>query len=195
MITTRLKNNPKYKDCGFKPTVHVKEFDKRFKDDEWVFISSMGDLSFAPNYVYAHIFETATKNSDTNFLMCSKNPKFYESHFIPLPKLYFGSTIETNRDTSQFSKAPPTEYRYNIMRNLQGNKFISIEPIMDFDLNTLTTWITEINPRIVEVGADNHKSGLPEPSGEKIRSLIDSLEMFGIQVIKKEGLGRLLNDA
>lgn len=193
LIETRLKDTTKYKECGFKPAVHLKEFDRKFKSNEWVFISSMGDLAFAPNYVYAHIFETATKYPQTNFLMCTKSPKFYKTHFMPLPNLYFGATIETNRDTSKFSKAPTTEYRYNVMRELHNyKKMLSLEPLMDFDHATLMSWITEINPKIVEVGIDNYHVGLPEPSAEKITNLIKSIKMIGIEVIQKDGLIRIL---
>ncbi len=193
LITTRLKGTLKYKDCGFKPTVHEKYLDAKFKAGEFCFISSLGDLSFAPNYIYAHIFETATKNPATNFLMCTKSPSFYSNHFMSLPNLYFGCTIETNKDTSRFSKAPPTELRGKIMTELEvENKFISIEPIIDFNVYEFTKMIVNIAPKIVEVGADNYRCGLPEPSSIKLNVFLKSLEANGINVIHKSGLERLL---
>ena len=70
---------------------------------------------------------------------------------------------------------------------------ISIEPIMDFDLDTFVCWIKNIKPSFVSIGADSKKSGLPEPTSEKIHQLIEKLSDF-TEVKVKANLKRLLTD-
>ncbi len=57
-------------------------------------------------------------------------------------------------------------------------KFISIEPIMDFDLEIFAKWIEEIAPIQVSVGYDNWNNRLPEPSLSKTLQLIERLNEF-----------------
>jgi len=52
--------------------------------------------------------------------------------------------------------------------------------------------ILDINPEIVEVGADNYNNNLPEPSPYKVNILLTELRKFGRTVIEKQGLDRLL---
>jgi DNA repair photolyase len=73
LVTTRLKDSPKYKECLFKPTFHPKELNKRFKPNDFVFISDMGDLAFAPGHELNHIINVTRKFPDTSFLILSKN--------------------------------------------------------------------------------------------------------------------------
>ncbi|MCL0048393.1 hypothetical protein M1N20_02975 [Dehalococcoidia bacterium] len=71
------------------------------------------------------------------------------------------------------------------------HKFISIEPIMDFDLEVLTQWLDRIKPGIVEVGADNYCNHLPEPPWWKVEALLKNLRGICPRVVEKEGLERL----
>jgi len=194
LIETRLKDTPKYKECGFKPTFHPSELNKSFKKNDWVFISSMGDISFASKGNRMDIFTRICNNRETNFLFCTKNPAIYKE-FPYFENVYYGATIETNRDTSKFSKAPSPELRYNAMKELPANykRFLSIEPIMDFDRAEFLKWVLDIEPQIVEIGADNYKSGLIEPDANKVKGLIESMEQNEIEVIQKDGLNRLLD--
>lgn len=192
LATGKLKDY--YRD-GFNCEYHPDRIDKRFKPDDFVFVVSMGDISFADDYVKDAIMDTIGKNPQTKFLLCTKNPSIYKK----LPKLdnvYYGCTIETNRQIPEtISKAPDVRTRYITMSVLGGvKKFISIEPIMDFDVYEFTKMIIDIQPEIVEVGCDNYRNNLPEPSGIKIKSLISSMESNGIIVVKKQGLERLLID-
>ncbi len=58
--------------------------------------------------------------------------------------------------------------RAKAMIDLQyDRKFISIEPIMDFDLEIFAKWIEDIAPIHVAVGYDNWNNRLPEPSLSK----------------------------
>ena len=92
--------------------------------------------------------------------------------------LVLGATIESNRPY-RMSRAPTPFDRYRSMAGLQyRNKLISIEPIMDFDLDILVGWLKDIDPTIVYVGYDNYNNGLPEPSLAKTIELVSKLEDF-----------------
>ncbi len=176
---------------GFTPEFHSDRLNKRFKPDDFVFVCSMGDISFATLEQYDQIDTVLLKFPDTKFLLCTKHPDIYICGY-PFPdNVYHGVTLETNRLTPM-SKAPSTETRYGIMTlDKHPHKFISIEPIMDFDLVEFSKWIYEINPEIVEIGADNYTNGLPEPTWDKVYKLIDILTLHSITVIQKDGLKRL----
>jgi len=180
---------------GFIPTTHPGRFNRKFKPDDFVFPISMGDIAFAPTFVIEEIWNCALKFPETKFLLCTKAPDIYSRFKETLPNLYLGATIETNRPYPKtISKAPEVKLRYGIMASLENvdHKFLSIEPIMDFDLIEFSHWIYDINPEIVEIGADNYNNNLPEPSDYKIRKLIDILILHGVNVIQKQGLERLL---
>jgi len=68
---------------------------------------------------------------------------------------------------------------------------ITIEPIMDFDLNPFIRKIKYNSPEQVNIGGDSGNNNLPEPSKKKILELISELEKFTI-VVKKKNLNRLL---
>lgn len=191
LILNRMKDTPKYRECKFVPTFHGKELTKTFKPDDFVFVAPLGDISFASLECIEYINERINKFPKTKFLFCTKNPAVYR-HFIKLDNVYYGTTIETNRDVSKFSKAPSERWRFETLLEVNGKRFISIEPVMDFELGILITWIEKLKPEIVEIGGDNYGHNLPEPSSNKIKELISCMETLGITVVRKEGLERLL---
>jgi len=62
---------------------------------------------------------------------------------------------------------------------------VTIEPVMDFDLNVMIDWVENINPCMVWLGYDSGKNRLPEPELEKVRSLHWQLSKKGFTVILK----------
>ena len=71
-------------------------------------------------------------------------------------------------------------------------RFVTIEPILDFDPDELVFCISEIKPDFVNIGADSKGHGLPEPSKEKILKLIGMLAAKGIEIREKHNMERLL---
>jgi hypothetical protein len=67
---------------------------------------------------------------------------------------------------------------------------ITIEPIMDFNLDRFSQMIIEAAPAQVNIGADSGHNGLPEPSAEKIEALINALKP-PIIVHLKDNLSRI----
>lgn len=126
------------------------------------------------------------------YLFQSKNPSRFNQFRQLLPdKSILGTTIETNRDFHGISKAPIPFERMMAMLYIERSKMVSIEPIMDFDLEVLLSWIKSIEPEFVSIGADSKGHKLPEPNPEKIHHLINELQKETTIKIKSN-LKRLL---
>lgn len=179
LAETKLKNVERYRD-GFKPKLVEKELNRRFYKQS-VFVSDMGDLfgEWIPAKWIIEVIEAIKKSPTSNFLFLIKNPKKYHEFLGLYPEnVILGATIETNRDY-HVSGSPSTAERYKWMKELPfKNKVISVEPIMDFDFETMVQWIKEINPILVHIGYDNYNNNLPEPSLSKTYQLIDQLRVF-----------------
>ncbi|MEE4259670.1 MAG: hypothetical protein V2I62_07925 [Bacteroidales bacterium] len=67
-------------------------------------------------------------------------------------------------------------------------KVVTIEPVMDFDLDVFTNWITNIAPEYVWLGFNSKPDQvqLPEPSDWKLIALTQALKEAGIQVNGKD---------
>lgn len=191
LIKTRLKHSPRYKD-GFRPHLVNSELTKTFKPGQFIFVGYMGDISFASRYEVAQILITIQGHPDTRFLIQTKDPSCFSRWRLPIPlNVVLGTTIETNRDY-HLSKAPlPIDRARSLIDYPHPHKFLSIEPIMDFDLPAIEVWVEALKPEIIEVGADNYHNHLPEPSGEKLCSLLNRLRDICPNVIEKDGLDRL----
>lgn len=191
LALNKLNHLPRYSD-GFKPKFIKEELLKRFSPGEFVFVSDMGDISFATTEEILLILNRIGQFPLTNFLIQSKNPRQYWAWNVTFPpNVYLGTTIETNRDYS-LTKAPIPFERFSYLSNYPHTpKFLSIEPIQDFDLGILVNWMKEIKPEIIEVGADNYHNRLPEPEWPKVEELLKELKEICPKVIEKQGLGRL----
>ncbi len=173
--------------------------DSEFKTDlgkgNFIFVGSSCDL-FAKGLPYKWIIKTMEHCSkfDNTYLFQSKNPRYFDAIPIHGPdKFILCTTIETNRvypDIMQNSP-DPIERAIDFGKIPIEDKYITIEPIMDFDLRSLISMVRYCNPIQVNIGADSGGNNLPEPSAEKIRSLIDELSIF-TTVKEKKNLKRLL---
>ena len=170
--------------------------------DNYIFVGSSCDM-FAesiPSEWIKKVLEYCEKFKKNKYLFQTKNPeRFHEfwNEFIEIEKyneVIFGTTVETNRETPQ-SKAPSTYKRLQVMKDITENDFtmITIEPIMEFDLDNLVGLILKADPKFVNIGADSKGHGLNEPKGQKIRQLISSLKEF-TEVRIKNNLNRLLKE-
>lgn len=126
---------------------------------------------------------------ENTYLFQSKNPSNFWGFLFP-PKRIFGTTIETNR-YYYGGLVPVRAIRVYGLMKLEPQRMVSIEPIMDFDLDVMVEWMKEINPLYVSIGADSKGNHLPEPPPEKIRKLIAELRSAKIEVREKSNLKRL----
>jgi DNA repair photolyase len=184
---------------GKQSPLHFDE--KEMKTDlgkgNFIFVGSSCDM-FAENTCRQWIREILCRcgQYDNAYLFQTRNiSRLYDFGFYGQfpPKSVFATTIETNRSSAdKFTKAPPVFERYSLLKEYRLNRlFISVEPIMDFDLPEFLKMIKEVNPEQVNIGADSSHNGLPEPPKEKLLALIAELEKF-TTVVKKKNLGRLL---
>jgi len=165
-----------------------------------IFIDHCNDL-FAedvPTHWIMDVLDHCATFPDNVYVYQTKNPdRFRDFLAWTLPDCMLGCTLETNREiSSSISLAPIPVARATAMRALSGVRklFVTIEPIMDFDVPILADWLQEIRPAFVNIGADSKHHNLPEPSRDKVLALIDVLGFFGIEIRNKHNLSRLIGD-
>lgn len=171
--------------------------EKEFKTDlgtgNTIFVGSSTDM-FADNVPIEWIERVLEycRKFDNTYIFQTKNPERFKEfeNFFP-DKTIFGTTIETNKATllAKYSEAPINRF---YIRNFK-RKFVTIEPIMDFDLVDFIKMIKIVEPEFVNIGADSKNSNLIEPDGKKIKELIESLSKF-TEVRIKDNLKRLLKN-
>jgi DNA repair photolyase len=179
-FSQRLSSTERYKDGFTMSKLIESELDKRFRN-RFVGVSMMGDLfgSWVPSEWILKVIEATRNSQSSDFLMLTKNPyRFKEFASLCRDNILLGATIETNR-VFNFTKAPSATERAKAMIDLSyPRKFVSIEPIMDFDLDAFTVLLENIAPELVAVGYDNYHNCLPEPSLSKTLQFIERLNEF-----------------
>lgn len=131
---------------------------------------------------------------DNTYLFQTKNPARFEDFSGRYPtNSIFCTTIETNRE-NDLSNCPERKMRMVWMCGSflsDKRRMITIEPIMEFDMDELVRWIEAIRPECVNIGADSGNNSLPEPEADKIRELILRLSDY-TRVNLKFNLHRIL---
>jgi len=180
---------------GDKPPLNFKE--KFLKDDlgnnRKIFVVSGCDM-FAQNIPSEWIYKILEhcRKYDNEYLFQSKNPYRFMEFIEYFPQSIFCTTIETNRIYSEMGNTPTPKNRAEGMWLLDEYKrYVTIEPIMDFDVGELVELIRLCHPEQVNIGADSKGNNLPEPSKKKILELIEELKEFTI-IDQKRNLDRLL---
>jgi len=87
--------------------------------------------------------------------------------------------------------APKPNVRSEALSGFLYPKMVTIEPILDFDLEPFVEMLKLINPEWINIGADSKGHKMPEPSKEKVLALIEELKLFTDVKIKKN-LNRLI---
>jgi DNA repair photolyase len=172
-----------------------KEFKTDLGSGNFIFVGSSCDI-FAELLPGEWIAETICHCSkfDNHYLFQSKNPMRFWPLLDKLPReiVSICTTIETNRWYPDIMrKSPKPESRaQSVGSNTRWEKYVTIEPIMDFDLDELVNLIRMCDPIQVNIGADSGNNGLPEPDYKKVLELIDALKEF-TTISKKRNLARL----
>jgi DNA repair photolyase len=171
------------------------EFKVKYGTGKTIFVEHCNDLfceDVLPSEIMAVLLHTLQYPENT-YVYQTKNPRRYFDFIEYLPEFrILGTTIETNRPIPpEVSKAPAPLERMKAMVMLKERKFVTIEPVMDFDVNILAGWIARIRPEFLNLGADSKGHDLPEPTVEKIMQLVDKLQEYGIELREKHNLRRL----
>lgn len=170
-----------------------KELKTDLSSGNYIFVGSSCDM-FANDIPAEWIIRTLEHCSkfDNKYLFQSKNPANFDLIRTFRMNYTLCTTIETNRVYPEIMRnAPDPGDRATAMGRISGRKYVTIEPIMDFDLGALASMIRYINPIQVNIGGDSGKNNLPEPSTEKIRELIELLK-HETNIKLKKNLNRLL---
>ena len=157
--------------------------EKELKTDlgvgNFIFVGSSCDM-FADGIQEEWVLKTLEKASqaDNQYLFQTKNPSRINDNVLPFNSVVC-TTIETNRWYNDImNNCPPPLQRVLGMYCIDLPKYVTIEPIMDFDLNEFVGIIQDIRPEQVNIGSDLGRHGLPEPPKEKVMELIQALEEF-----------------
>ena len=157
-----------------------------------IFVGSSTDMwakKVRDNWI-RKVLEICRRYPKNTYLFQSKNPIRFKKFikFYPI-NCIFGTTAETNRFIKD-TKAPQVFDRLMDIK-FMGDVMITIEPIMDFDLDIFVEWIKKNEPRFVNIGADSKGHNLSEPRyWDKIQQLITELKKF-TKVNLKDNLKRL----
>lgn len=160
------------------------------------FICHMNDLfaESVPRQMIDEVIAHCRQWPANTYVFQTKNPERYLEIDNWPDQIILGCTIETNMDIPRkISRAPQPIDRYFGMNALDKRitRFITVEPIMQFDVDAFTLILTDIDPDFINIGADSKGHGLLEPSWDKVERLIANLKKAGIEIRQKSNLERL----
>jgi DNA repair photolyase len=177
--------------------------EKELKEDigsgKFIFVGSSNDI-FANTVSEKWINKILNylDSFDNQYLFQTKNPsRLYEFiHFPVFARSVICTTIESNRVYHEFMGNTPTPSEraddMNEISFLGMETYVTIEPIMSFDLKEMVDIIYNCTPIQVNIGANTMTNiNLPEPSKKDIFELINELNTF-TTVVVKDNLKRLI---
>jgi len=179
-------------DCyDYKPHIHAKRL-HGLPSTEIVFVCGNGDIKFCPpdfvKKIIARIVKNNEKRPEQTFYFQSKEPACLEQYLDLFPdNVILVTTLETNRAQGYefVSKAPVPLIRWSQFLELDWpRKVVTIEPVMDFDVEEFTDWIIDVDPEYVWLGFNSRPQDveLPEPSMDKMEDFIAGLKAEGIKI-------------
>lgn len=189
---------PRYTTSKGPISLDKKELKTKLGNGRMIFVGSKIDLwaDDIPEMWDLFILAVCQNYAGNKYLFQTKNPErlYRFKNSFPLQTI-LGVTLESNREYPDISKAPSIADRVYWMKRLREETsfeiMISIEPILDFDLDEFMEMITEIRPAFISIGADSKYHHLPEPSLEKVGELL--LALRSVTELKiKDNLERLL---
>lgn len=160
----------------------------------FIFVGSSCDM-FAGSIPVEWIRTTIShcQKFNNKYLFQTKNPQKLLG--FTMDKSIICTTIESDLFYPEIMQNSPKPYqRANYMEILSKcgiETYVTVEPIMDFNINYLLSMLRQCCPIQVNIGADTGRNNLPEPPKEKIIELISELEKF-TKVVQKPNLKRLI---
>ena len=166
-----------------------KEMKTNLGEGNFIFVGSSCDM-FADDVKgewILKVLDHCRKYPKNTYLFQTKKPKNMKRYIEIFPKnTIFGTTIESNRDYKLSKVSIPDRFHISFF----PRRMITLEPLMDFDLDMFVALIRGVNPEWVNIGADSKGHNLPEPSWEKVQELIKELKKF-TEIKIKSNLNRL----
>lgn len=168
-----------------------KELNSDLGSGNFIFVGSSCDMfaELIPDNWIIKTLEHCDKFNNT-YLFQTKNPKNIR-RILP-EKSRVCVTLETNRWYPVIMQdCPKPEERVEQIKLIRHPVYITIEPILDFDLDELLSMIYLCSPEQINIGADTGNNNLPEPSKDKLEQLIFALKSY-YTIDQKRNLKRLL---
>jgi protein gp37 len=156
--------------------------------------SGTGEGVGVPDEYIDRVLAHCRKYPNHTYVYQTKNPARYLVWINDFPKnSILGTTIESNFYYDCMGNAPEPASRMAAMCKLPNTfrTFLTIEPVMAFDLDEFSKWIIKINPTFINLGADSKDNNLEEPTVAEIMALVNKLHEFGIELREKGNLSRL----
>jgi DNA repair photolyase len=180
------------------------EMQVKYGKGKTIFIEHLNDL-FAddvPDEFICRIITHCSCYPDNRYAFQTKNPSRYRDvNFSRIHYMFLGTTIESNRKHECMGNAPTPFQRITgieassrnmgMFHNGMASTFITIEPVLDFDLDEFAEMLIWAEPLFINIGADSKNQNLPEPEYHKVMALYDILVDAGIEVRQKKNLERL----
>jgi hypothetical protein len=183
----------------------AKSFLTHYGQGRVIFMEHMNDLfaSGVTDEWVLSILQHAWLWPNNSFVFQTKNPVRAIAHVntdgsapcIRADRDYLGATIETNRNVNPC--APWPSDRALAMAVLREKYpamklFITVEPVLDFDVDSMLGFMRHIMPTFINIGADSKGNGLEEPTADKLHAFIAGVQAMGIEIREKKNLGRIL---
>jgi hypothetical protein len=176
------------------------EFGVKYGEGKTIFVEPMHDIATCTREDRVRIFHHCATWPTNVYVFQSKDPVCFwkVERVLDASQVIFGTTIETNRweGLKIISQAPEPIKRADTLEGLKRETalatYVTIEPIMDFDLEEMQDLILRANPSFINIGADSKGYNLPEPSADKVRVLITWIRREKIELKLKSNLKRIL---
>lgn len=169
-----------------------RELRTKLGNNNFIFVGSSNDM-FSSDIPKEWIQRTLEhcKKFDNKYLFQTKNPERIMDFDLPQNSVVC-TTIESNRFYPEImNNCPKPIDRVEGMSRIHLPKYVTIEPILDFDMDEMVDLIKKCDPIQVNIGADSGNHKLPEPDKEKVLQLIKGLEEFS-KVKMKKNLKRIV---
>lgn len=181
-----------------------KELKVSLGSGNFIFVGSSTD-EFAenvPSEWIVKILDHLNEFPDNTYQLQSKNPaRFLEFLNHPLfgdkSRVIFCTTLESDIDRPEISKAPTMDARVTAMQNLSALGFrtmVTVEPIMAFSSpQNFSALIASCNPMQVNIGTNTSRGvKLPEPTQAEFQALMLELEKLNVNIHLKRNIDRMI---
>lgn len=195
-----VKSSPRFKNYKVSCYLDANELKTNLGKDRTIFVGSKTDMwgLWVTDEQIQIVLEKCAGFPLNTFYFQTKNPVRYFKFLDVLETLdlfYLGTTVETDcYGNLKISIAPSIPSRVDAISGLSAKglkTFVTIEPIMSFNLKVLLEYIRIMNPNFVTIGSDSKGHNLPEPVWPEVQRLIENLEIMEVEIKQKPNLNRL----
>jgi hypothetical protein len=175
------------------PRLDAAELTSYLECSNFIFVGSSIDMwaEDIPSDWIRIVLDCCNKAAN-KYLFQSKNPSRI-LEFITHPVFHRSvacTTIETNRSYPDvMCNSPVIEERVRAMEKIADlgiETYVTLEPLMQFDLDELVGYIKRCKPKQVNLGRNtNRKIEIPEPTAGEVKALVAELGKFAKVEIKK----------